>query len=306
MISVNQEYIEERECTFKDKRYRVRDNGAVMRLSSQGKKANKNDNNWTFGSLDSAGYLSISGVRIHQIVAAAFLGEKPQKELVIDHIDTIKVNNRPSNLRYVTRLENIVNNPLTKKKLEHATGLPIEKILEDISILHNLSLPPVFTWLKTVSQQEATSIREKLINITSKPINYQRGLSKTIINSNYAIQADGWIPKGEFPYCPNHENSSIDEYASKIKIGTPFFFNKFREYITQEFEISCDGKTLAVKCYDQDSVKKHILITTTYHSKKWFIHKCYRYFKEDGLVKYYTIALGKEWKGGNVFDDFCI
>lgn len=29
------------------------------------------------------------------------------------------------------------------------------------------------------------------------------------------------------------------------------------------------------------------------------------FFQEDGLEKYYTIALGQEWKGGNVFDDYC-
>ena len=110
MITVDEEYTEERECLYEGRCYIVRNNGAVMRIPSPGKRETKNDNIWTFGSIDTNGYLTIAGVRVHIIVAKAFLGDKP-KGLVIDHIDTIRTNNRPSNLRYVTRFENLVNNP---------------------------------------------------------------------------------------------------------------------------------------------------------------------------------------------------
>ena len=30
-----------------------------------------------------------------------------------------------------------------------------------------------------------------------------------------------------------------------------------------------------------------------------------RYFAEESLEKYYTLAMGREWTGGNVFDDYC-
>lgn len=45
-------------------------------------------------------------VRVHALVAHAFLGEKP-KGLVINHIDHDKTNNHVSNLEYVTQKENI-------------------------------------------------------------------------------------------------------------------------------------------------------------------------------------------------------
>lgn len=47
-------------------------------------------------------------LKIHQLVALAFLGERPDG-LVIDHIDRNKTNNRADNLRYVTQKENVRN-----------------------------------------------------------------------------------------------------------------------------------------------------------------------------------------------------
>ena len=42
-ISVNDEYREEKECVYKGRRYIVRDNGAVMRLSDSTGRKTKND-----------------------------------------------------------------------------------------------------------------------------------------------------------------------------------------------------------------------------------------------------------------------
>ena len=305
-ITVDQEYKEERICTYKERQYKVRDNGAIMRLPKADKKPGKNDNIWTFGKKDTAGYLTLAGIRVHLIVAHAFLGEKPSKELVVDHIDTIKVNNRPSNLHYVTRFENMVTNPLTRMKLEHATGLPIEKILEDLSVLHNLSLPPNLTWVNSVSQDEANILRQKMnAKLLSKPIGTTKYTEAIKTEPAFALQTDGWRPLGQFPFCPQHEDSSLEEYVSNIKKGKPFFSNTYKNYIADEFALSADGKTLAVKCSDLEAVKSNILITVTYHSKKWFVHKCDRFFSEEGLEKYYTLALGNEWTGGDVFDDLC-
>ena len=43
---------------------------------------------------------------VHQLVAAAFLSPRAQEQTEINHIDTDKLNNRPSNLEYCTRGEN--------------------------------------------------------------------------------------------------------------------------------------------------------------------------------------------------------
>lgn len=304
MIKVDEEYTEERECIYKGIHYRVRNNGAVMRIPSPGKRVTKNDNVWTFGIIDDNGYPSIAGVRIHTIVAKAFLGERPEG-LVIDHIDTIKTNNRPSNLRYVTKFENLVGNPLTRGKIEHVTGLPIEEVLKDMSVLKKINIPTNLSWIRSVSQNEADHIRKKLSHLISKPITKKENVPGNKSKTEYALQAGGWYPRGSFPFCPQHEDSSLEEYASNIVIGKPFFFHHNNKYIVDEFELSKDGKTLAVKCSDLLATKQNILITVKYNSRKWFIHTCNRYFAEESLEKYYTLAMGREWLGGDVFDDYC-
>ena len=52
MITVDEYYSEVKECTYKGDVYSVRDNGAVMRHSREGKRVRKDDNNWTFGKVD--------------------------------------------------------------------------------------------------------------------------------------------------------------------------------------------------------------------------------------------------------------
>ena len=88
-------------CTYEDETYSVRDNGAILRHSREGARKRRNDDIWTFGTVNKeTGYLLHSGVRVHRIVATAFLGEAPTKEHVVDHINTNKQDNRPENLRW--------------------------------------------------------------------------------------------------------------------------------------------------------------------------------------------------------------
>ncbi len=122
------------ECHYKNEHYSVRDNGAVLRHAPYNKRTRPTDNKWTFGKLNSrTGYLEIASVRIHRIVATAFHGEPPTKEHVVDHIDTNKQNNRPDNLRWVTRLENVLLNPITVKRIEVSCGCSVEEFLADPS-----------------------------------------------------------------------------------------------------------------------------------------------------------------------------
>lgn len=53
---------------------------------------------------------------VHRIVAIAFLPQ-PQGKNVVDHINTIRCDNRVCNLRWVTQKENM-NNPITKRRLK--------------------------------------------------------------------------------------------------------------------------------------------------------------------------------------------
>lgn len=78
-------------------------------------------------TLTTTGYLKVElwvgskrkTYRLHRLIAEAFI-PNPQNKQFIDHINTIKTDNRIENLRWVTRSENM-NNPLTKKKISESS-----------------------------------------------------------------------------------------------------------------------------------------------------------------------------------------
>ena len=154
MVNIN-DFKREAECIYKDERYSVRDNGAVLRHPRDGKRPRPTDDQWTFGKPnDKTGYMEIASVRVHRIVASAFHGEPPTKEHVVDHIDTNKRNNRPENLRWVTRLENVLLNPITAKRIAFVCG-SVEAFLADPAKYRHLFSEPYEQWMQTVSAEEA-------------------------------------------------------------------------------------------------------------------------------------------------------
>ena len=159
-------YTQEKECFFQNEHYSVRDNGAVLRHSQEGRRLRKLDDQWTFGKLNErTGYLEIASVRIHRIVATAFHGEPPTKEHVVDHIDTNKQNNRPENLRWVTRLENILLNPITVKRIETVCDCTIDEFLQDIDKYRDIlkSAPTDISWMRRVSADEGKATLENML-----------------------------------------------------------------------------------------------------------------------------------------------
>ena len=227
MVSLD-DYKDVRSCLYKEREYLVRDNGCVFRKSNKNKKGVLDDK-WTFGRKDSrSGYMLIGSERVHRIVATAFHGEPSDKELVVDHIDTNRANNRPENLRWVTKLENALGNPITRAKIIFLCG-SIEKFLEDPSILHMYSnLDKDISWMRTVTKEEACISRERLeewakrnsqsnesSTLTGKPLNdwiFQKSKDKKI---NFKQPDDDIIVSKRY-----HSISEID--SAKPVLGDNF------------------------------------------------------------------------------------
>lgn len=178
------------ECYYKNEQYSVRDNGSVLRYTPIDKHIRPTDNKWTFGKLNKeTGYLEIASVRVHRIVATAFHGDPPTKEHVVDHIDTNKQNNRPENLRWLTRLENILLNPITAKRIEIICG-SVEAFLENPSTFRDRFPEPNYKWMCTVSIEEARVSKEKLLAWANSDKTLQGGsIGEWIYNRSVSLRS---------------------------------------------------------------------------------------------------------------------
>ncbi|PVX27042.1 MAG: HNH endonuclease [Candidatus Bathyarchaeum sp.] len=177
-------------CTYKKEEYSVRDNGAVLRHPRENGRVRPTDNQWTFGKPNKrTGYMEIASERVHRIVAMGFLGQPPTKKHVVDHVDTNKQNNRPDNLRWFTRLENVLLNPITVKRIEFACGCSVEEFLANPSKYRDKFQEPNYKWMCTVSEQEAKSSLERLLNWAKSDKTPSGGsLGEWIFNRNNTIR----------------------------------------------------------------------------------------------------------------------
>ena len=298
MVDIN-DFNKETICEFKGEIYSVRDNGAVMRHPK--KSVRKTDNIWTFGKVSQDnGYMFIGSARIHQIVATAFYG--PHDTYVVDHIDTNRQNNRLENLRWLTRFENVILNPITCKKIESLTGRKIEEVLTDISILHEQKLEPNFSWMKKVSQEEAIQALYSLRKWSNFPVNKNTAGKwqkvddmwyRSTNQKNAVIDAD-WNSKVEFLKCLlKITNSPIAAYAENLSIGEPFIISDGHSGICVDFAIQekDNRELLFIKCDyghgKSQTVLDIIVVEVINNCYTHYWDKFYPYMKQqDGLFIY--------------------
>lgn len=335
-------YEETKECLYKGERYSVRDNGAVLRHARAGKRTRKEDNRWTFGKAnEKTGYMEIGLERVHRIVAFAFLGEPPTPQHVVDHIDTNRRNNRPQNLRWVTRLENTLNNPITRKKIEHLCG-SIEAFLNDPSIIRKFADENQnFEWMRTVTPEEARFSYERMCEWVKEdrkehlqtngrigewiyrktgiecgaftpntPMeNEQMEMGDPLVQAltSNALQRH-WRTQTEFPCCPMEQTDNpIKAYFSNLAIGKKFCGNQYGYFTILDFAVTETKDAIFVLCENKDEevLKKWSLARVTYENDM-FVHTSEgTFFSEEGAKKKFTLAQGKEWTGGNTIDDYC-
>ncbi len=209
-------FTEERVCIYKGRRYFVRDNGAVYRQCQDDGKIRKWDEEWTLGKFDEkTGYMLIGQERVHRIVCTAFHGEPVGNRNVVDHIDINRCNNRPDNLRWVTKLENTLNNPITRAKVELICG-SVEAFLEDPSLLYSHeSENPNFTWMRAVTKEEAQRSLKRWEEWAAKPQEERRpkgeGIGEWIYEKNKPIDENK--PGRRFQYA-----GPYNSYAEHIAI----------------------------------------------------------------------------------------
>ena len=208
------EFTREEVCVYKGRRYYVRDNGAVYRQCKEDGIKRKWDEEWTFGKFDpNTGYMLIGQERVHRIVCTAYHGEPVEDRNVADHIDTNRRNNRPDNLRWVTKLENTLNNPITRAKVELICG-SIEAFLANPSLLYgHESENPNFKWMRAVTKEEADRSLKRWSEWAAKPQEERmpkgEGVGEWIFSEEEMKEAARW--SGDSRYA-----GSYNSYAEHI------------------------------------------------------------------------------------------
>jgi len=300
-IDVN-DFTQEKECVFEGERYSVRDNGSVLRHQQTEKRVRANDNQWTFGKENSANpYLHIAGVRIHRIVATAFHGEPPASKYVVDHIDSNCRNNRPENLRWLSRLENALKNPATRKKIEYLCG-SIEAFLENPSMLNELQGDPNFAWMRTVTPEEAQNCKTRMALWANSNNNPRRSTGTIYRNSSFTKRLYKplqrwevfgrepgldmaltpwcgqymWRASAYFPCCPQEFGTDpLGDYFQNIKVGVVFAYSDYEEFCPKQTVIESvmlkENSSVLVLCERADH--KWSIVGITLHEKSnHFIH----------------------------------
>lgn len=221
-------FSDEKVCEYKGRRYYVRDNGAVYRQCQDDGKLRKWDEEWTFGKFDpNTGYMLIGQERVHRIVCTAYHGEPVGDRNVADHIDTNRCNNRPENLRWVTKLENTLLNPITRAKIELICG-SIEAFLENPSLLYgHESENPNFTWMRAVTKDESERSLERWKEWAAKPIEERKakgerkGPGEWIFSEEEMAEARKWNDDWE-----NREYKSWYQQKAEIEKETQRYYEE--------------------------------------------------------------------------------
>ena len=302
-ISVH-DFHREMDCIYDSEKYSVRDNGAVLRHPQIGKRPRPTDNQWTFGKPNMQnGYMHISQTRIHRIVATAFHGEPLTPEHVVDHIDTNRQNNRPENLRWLTRLENALLNPITAKRIEFICG-SIDAFLADPSILSNSRLDRNFEWMRTVTPEEAKNCKlrlsiltnsvkktEKSVSVINQKSVFKERIYKPLRKWEVGLGREPglemaltpwcaqymWRASPYFPCCPdNFGTDPIQDYFQNLKSESVLAYSDDSEdicpkLIIYEAKILIQKSSILVICKRIDS-KWSIVGIVLDKKSKHFIH----------------------------------
>jgi hypothetical protein len=304
---------------YRGEMYRARDNGSVCRQRRLNKRRRPLDGIWTFGSANAAtGYMQIGTEVVHRIIATAFHGKQPCEKHIVDHIDTNRKNNRTENLRWVTRLDNLLQNEITLRRIIIAYG-SLDEFFKNPGAPLNPKAIKNFGWMRTVSKEEAQESNERLLRWAKSDQAPKGGFlsdwiygarrNEPVVEDAPDIQSPtpsamqrNWKTPTEFLECP--DKICLTEYAGRLKSGAVFARNQYGQSLVVK-AAEGDG-LLSVACnLPENPVKGWSVAKVTIENGK-FVHEAVRTcFTLQGTLKEHCILLGlpfEEFEGS--IDDY--
>jgi hypothetical protein len=318
------QFDQEVEVDYRDETYLVRDNGAVFRKARPGKRKRKLDQIWTFGNpSNSNGYMTIGSVTVHRIVATAFHGQQPSEKHIVDHIDTNRRNNRADNLRWITRLENILFNPITLRRIEFAYG-SVDELLKNPDKPLHAKLANNFGWMRAVSKEEAKASWERITRwVVSGKEPRGDGLGEWIFTQTSENEKDravtkqsltpmalqrNWHTLTEFQRCPVLIGEDpLQDYLSDLDKGCMFASNQYAQSVVEEACLNENEASLSVICHLEGSAKPWAVTLITIVGEQFCHQNMGSFFSYEGANKQHYENLGRDWRGviGDCIDDYC-
>ena len=314
------QYLREVEIEFEGENYLVRDNGALYRKHRSGRRRSRVDDNWTFGTCENfSGYMRIGAHEVHRIVAFAFHGAPPSDKYVVDHIDAVKGNNCANNLRWVTRLDNVLRHPSSRKLIIDAYG-SLEAYFENPAAASEVD--PAIAWLRSVSREEAQRTRDQL-DMWAESDGRPKG--DNMVRRVYGMQQSGppiprlvrdipsltpmalqrtWKTPSEFPCCPTALGSDpLAEYAGNACQGAVFSRNRYGEYSVEMTEQGDGFLSVLTVIRQENAVKPWAVAKVTIEEGRFVHENIGSYFELNGAKKAHFKLLGISFSGESI-DDF--
>ena len=147
---------------------------------------------------------------------------------------------------------------------------------------------------------------EYIVQENQRTYELEYGLKPSLTSG--ALQLN-WKTPAFFPLCPpDPTGDPIQEYASRLSVGDVFSTNEYKSDSTIiRFAISKCGTRLVVLCKNSTvkGTSGYVLASVTFDEGLYIHHNIGSFYEEIGGVKYFTIEIGEEWTGGEVFDDIC-
>ena len=183
---------------------------------------------------------------------------------------------------------------VSKEEAEHTLSNLIRWVKSETNSLHNGNLGE---WIYTYKTNP-----RKLLNETETA---QESLIDSL--TEHAKQFN-WKTPSSFPLCPSDISTNpLNDYYQRLQKGFVFSNNRYGNDVVVDYAWSKNDNSILILTKDSQkfAIKPYGLVEVFWENDSYIHQSNGKFFKEDGAMKQFVLAQGKEWLGGTTFDELC-